>query len=205
MAASLPSNTAGQYYPPPSTSTAGVAQVSSRYRNQPQSQAEVLLHETQHGVAGVTKEIPQGTNPDTIRSFTAELENRAGSYRTNARTESDNLMDRMDNMESYFANEGPEALRVYEQIVDPLDRPNMDGDRCSERTVRHSTQSVVRNGGNKSDCNTRLLFARPRPCLVPLEPRRGSRALDGVSPRHVDGRAPRYDADGNTPSGKPSH
>jgi hypothetical protein len=120
MAASLPSNTAGQYYPPPSTSTAGVAQVSSRYRNQPQSQAEVLLHETQHGVAGVTKEIPQGTNPDTIRSFTAELENRAGSYRTNARTESDNLMDRMDNMESYFANEGPEALRVYEQIVDPL-------------------------------------------------------------------------------------
>jgi hypothetical protein len=57
----------GEYYPPPSTSTAGVAQVSSRYRNQPQSQAEVLLHETQHGVAGVTKELPQGTNPDTLR------------------------------------------------------------------------------------------------------------------------------------------
>jgi hypothetical protein len=68
MAASLPSNTAGQYYPPPSTSTAGVAQVSSRYRNQPQSQAEVLLHETQHGVAGVTKEIPKGANSDTLRN-----------------------------------------------------------------------------------------------------------------------------------------
>jgi hypothetical protein len=120
MAASLPSNTAGQYYPPPSTSTAGVAQVSSRYRNLPETQSGILLHEVQHGVAGVTKEIPQGTNPDTIRSFTAELENRAGSYRTNARMESENLMGRLDNMESYFANEGPEALRVYEQIVDPL-------------------------------------------------------------------------------------
>jgi hypothetical protein len=120
MAASLPSNVGGYYYPPPSTSTAGVIQVSSRRRNQPGPQADVLLHEAQHGVAGVTGELPGGIDPDALRSFTAELENRAGSYRTNARMESENLMGRLDNMESYFANEGPEALRVYEQIVDPL-------------------------------------------------------------------------------------
>jgi hypothetical protein len=120
MAASLPLNVGGRYYPPASSSTAGVAQVSSRYRNQPESQAEVLLHEVQHGVAGVTGQLPQGANSDTLRDYMLRLENRTGQYRNNAVAESEDLIGRLDNLESYFADEGPEALQVYQQIVDPL-------------------------------------------------------------------------------------
>jgi hypothetical protein len=120
MAASLPSNVGGYYYPPPSSSTAGVAQVSSRYRNQPQSQAEVLLHETQHGVAGVTGELPKGANSDTLRDYIARLENRTSRYQNDALVESENLSARLDNLESYFAEQGSDALLAYEQIVDPL-------------------------------------------------------------------------------------
>jgi hypothetical protein len=100
MAASLPSNVGGQYYPPASSSTAGVAQVSSRYRNQPESQAEVLLHEVQHGVAGVTGELPQGTNPNRTRELTSRLEGLTNTYRVNARGESDRLQNRLDDLES---------------------------------------------------------------------------------------------------------
>jgi hypothetical protein len=120
MAASLPSGVGGRYYPPASSSTAGVAQVSSRYRNQPQSQAEVLLHETQHGVAGVTGELPKGANPDTLRDYIARLENRTSRYQNDALVESENLSARLDNLESYFAEQGSDALLAYEQIVDPL-------------------------------------------------------------------------------------
>jgi hypothetical protein len=120
MAASLPSGVGGRYYPPASSSTAGVAQVSSRYRNQPQSQAEVLLHETQHGVAGVTGELPKGANSDTLRDYIARLENRTSQYQNDAIAESENLTARLDNLESYFAEQGPDALLAYEQIVDPL-------------------------------------------------------------------------------------
>jgi hypothetical protein len=80
----------------------------------------VLLHETQHGVAGVTKELPQGTNSDTLRDYIARLENRTSQYRNDAIAESENLTDRLDNLESYFAEQGPDALLAYEQIVDPL-------------------------------------------------------------------------------------
>ena len=120
MAASLPSGVGGRYYPPASSSTAGVAQVSSRYRNQPQSQAEVLLHETQHGVAGVTGELPKGANTDTLRDYIARLENRTSQYQNDAIAESENLTARLDNLESYFAEQGSDALLAYEQIVDPL-------------------------------------------------------------------------------------
>ena len=120
MAASLPSGVGGRYYPPASSSTAGVAQVSSRYRNQPQSQAEVLLHETQHGVAGVTGELPKGANSDTLRDYIARLENRTSQYQNDAIAESENLTARLDNLESYFAEQGSDALLAYEQIVDPL-------------------------------------------------------------------------------------
>jgi hypothetical protein len=120
MAASLPSGVGGRYYPPASSSTAGVAQVSSRYRNQPQSQAEVLLHETQHGVAGVTGELPKGANSDTLRDYIARLENRTSRYQNDALVESENLSARLDNLESYFAEQGSDALLAYEQIVDPL-------------------------------------------------------------------------------------
>jgi len=120
MAASLPSNVGGYYYPPVSSSTAGVAQISSRYRNQPESQAEILLHEVQHGVAGVTGELPRGVNPDELRNYMMRLENRTGQPRYDAVVESENLIGRLDNLESYFADEGPEALQVYQQIVDPL-------------------------------------------------------------------------------------
>jgi hypothetical protein len=120
MAASLPSNVGGQYYPPASSSTAGVAQVSSRYRNRPESQADVLLHEVQHGVANVTGELPRGANPDVLQTYITRLENRTGQPRNDAVRESENLIGRLDNLESYFANEGPEALQVYQQVVDPL-------------------------------------------------------------------------------------
>jgi hypothetical protein len=120
MAASLPSGVGGRYYPPASSSTAGVAQVSSRYRNQPQSQAEVLLHETQHGVAGVTGELPKGANSDTLRDYIARLENRTSQYQNDAIAESENLTARLDNLESYFAEQGPDAFLAYQQIVDPL-------------------------------------------------------------------------------------
>jgi hypothetical protein len=120
MAASLPSNTAGQYYPPPSTSTAGVAQVSSRYRGLPETQSEILLHEVQHGVAGVTKELPQGTNTDAVRNRIARLEGLTNQYRYNAIGEAENLMRELDSLASSVAAQGPEALQVYQQIVDPL-------------------------------------------------------------------------------------
>jgi hypothetical protein len=120
MAASLPSNVGGYYYPPASSSTAGVVQVSSRYRDRPESQAGVLLHEVQHGIGGVTRELPEGANPDVLQTYITRLENRLGQPRNDAVRESENLIGRLDNLESYFANEGPEALQVYQQVVDPL-------------------------------------------------------------------------------------
>jgi hypothetical protein len=120
MAASLPSNVGGYYYPPPSASTAGVIQVSSRRRNQPGPQADTLVHEAQHGVAGVTKELPGGINPDELRNYIARLENRTSQYQNDAIAESENLTARLDNLESYFADQGSDALLAYEQIVDPL-------------------------------------------------------------------------------------
>ena len=122
LKASLPASVAGQYYPPPSTATPGVIQVSSRLGNlEASAPADTLIHEVQHGVAGTTGTLPQGTNPNRTRELTSRLEGLTNTYRVNARGESDRLQNRLDDLESEILSRGgAEELQAFREITDPL-------------------------------------------------------------------------------------